>query len=177
VQFLSYEGSFAATNGPAIGLTSTDIGVSQSGTEAAGLTLQIGGTGTLYEQLAWAAPSAGSQGTINTGHTLPAVPSSTLGVGDLVFLGANADPFKDANGVETDAFAFAILKNVAAGTKIGFTDRNYSEATGMPATGESAFIWTADQNYAAGTIVTIQPDAPAAPRWQTKARLKAQAAG
>jgi outer membrane protein assembly factor BamB len=47
VQFLSYEGSFAATNGPASGLTSTDIGVSQSGTEAAGLTLQLGGTGTL----------------------------------------------------------------------------------------------------------------------------------
>ena len=25
-------------------------------------------------------------------------------------------------------------------------------------TNESAFLWTADQNYAAGTIVTIQPD-------------------
>jgi len=155
VQFLSYEGSFAATNGPAIGLTSTDIGVSQSGTEAAGLTLQIGGTGTLYEQLAWAAPSAGSQGTINTGHTLPAVPSSTLGVGDLVFLGANGDA--------TDAFAFAILKDIAKDTKIGFTDRDYSEANGMPASGESAFIWTADTNYAAGTIVTIQPDAASGP--------------
>jgi predicted extracellular nuclease len=151
VQFLSYEGSFAATNGPASGLTSTDIGVSQSGTETAGLTLQIGGTGTLYEQLAWAAPSAGSQGTINTGHTLPAVPSSTLGVGDLVFLGANGDA--------VDAFAFAILKDVTAGTKIGFTDRNYATATEFAGiTNESAFLWTADQNFAAGTIVTIQPD-------------------
>jgi hypothetical protein len=92
-----------------------------------------------------------------------AAPAAPLGVGDLVFLGANADPFKDANGVETDAFAFAILKNVAAGTKIGFTDRNYSETTGMPATGESAFLWTADQNYAAGTIVTIRPDAASGP--------------
>ena len=151
VQLLSYEGSFAATNGPASGLTSTDIGVSQSGTEAAGLTLQIGGTGTLYEQLAWAAPATGSQGTINSGHTVPAVPSSTLGVGDLVFLGANGDA--------VDAFAFAILKDVAAGTKIGFTDRNYVTATEFVGiTNESAFIWTADQNYAAGTIVTIQPD-------------------
>jgi 2',3'-cyclic-nucleotide 2'-phosphodiesterase (5'-nucleotidase family)/uncharacterized protein YjiK len=77
-------------------------------------------------------------------------PAAPLGVGDLVFLGANADA--------TDAFAFAILKDIAAGTKIGFTDRNYSELTGMPATGESAFIWSADQNYAAGTIVTIQSD-------------------
>jgi uncharacterized repeat protein (TIGR02059 family) len=151
VQFLSYEGSFAATNGPAQGRTSTDIGVSQSATEAVGLTLQVVGTGALYEQLSWAAPATGSMGSINAEHTVPAAPSGALGVGDLVFLGANGDA--------TDAFAFAILKDVAAGTKIGFTDRNFSETTGMPASGESAYLWTADQNYAAGTIVTIQPDA------------------
>jgi hypothetical protein len=29
----------------------------------------------------------------------------------------------------------------------------------MPASGESAYVWTANQNHAAGTIVTIQPDA------------------
>ena len=28
----------------------------------------------------------------------------------------------------------------------------------MPATGESAYLWTADKAYNAGTIVTIQPD-------------------
>jgi uncharacterized repeat protein (TIGR02059 family) len=150
VQFLSYEGTLAATNGPAQGLTSTDIGVSQVGTEAVGLTLQVGGSGVLYEQLSWAAPATGSMGSINANHTVPAAPSASLGVGDLVFLAANGDA--------TDAFAFAILKDVAAGTKIGFSDRNYSEATGMPASGESAFLWTADQNYAAGTLVTIQPD-------------------
>src|SRR5690349_3938751 len=31
VEFLSYEGTFAATNGPASGLTSVDIGASQNG--------------------------------------------------------------------------------------------------------------------------------------------------
>jgi hypothetical protein len=30
IQFLSYEGTFTATNGPAVGMTSTDIGVSES---------------------------------------------------------------------------------------------------------------------------------------------------
>lgn len=39
VQFLCYEGTFAATDGPANGLTCTDIGVSQSGTNAAGTSL------------------------------------------------------------------------------------------------------------------------------------------
>jgi len=28
----------------------------------------------------------------------------------------------------------------------------------MPASGEAAYLWTADRAYAAGTIVTIQPD-------------------
>jgi len=36
VQFLSYEGTFAAANGPAIGVTSTDIGVAQNGSGPAG---------------------------------------------------------------------------------------------------------------------------------------------
>ncbi len=40
-EFLSYEGTFMATNGPANGLTSTNVGVSQSGTTSAGTSLQI----------------------------------------------------------------------------------------------------------------------------------------
>ena len=36
VQFLSYEGVMTATNGPAAGMTSVDIGVSEAGTEAVG---------------------------------------------------------------------------------------------------------------------------------------------
>jgi len=48
----SYKCKLTVTNGAAIGLT-----------------LQLGGTGTLYEQLAWAAPSAGSQGSITTAAT------------------------------------------------------------------------------------------------------------
>ncbi len=39
VEFLSYQGVFAATNGPAAGLTSTDIGVVENGA-AIGNSLQ-----------------------------------------------------------------------------------------------------------------------------------------
>lgn len=76
--------------------------------------------------------------------------STLLDVGDLRFVGANAD--------SVDALAFMLVKPVVAGTQIGFTDRNFSEASGMPASGEAAYLWTADRAYAAGTIVTIQPD-------------------
>lgn len=82
-----------------------------------------------------------------------AAATTTLNAGDILFVGANAD--------STDAFAFVLLKDVLVGTQIGFSDRNYSSSTGMPATGESAFMWTADTAYKAGTIITIQPDVSA----------------
>ena len=42
VQFLSYEGTFTANNGPAVGLTSTDIGVEEDNpVPVAGLSLQL----------------------------------------------------------------------------------------------------------------------------------------
>ncbi|HEX6637624.1 MAG TPA: DNA/RNA non-specific endonuclease [Steroidobacteraceae bacterium] len=46
VEFLSYEGVFAATNGAAAGLTSTDIGIAQDGTGPVGQTVQRGVSGT-----------------------------------------------------------------------------------------------------------------------------------
>ncbi len=69
VMFLSYEGSFAATGGPAIGLTSTDIGVSQSGSDAAGMTLQLSGVGFVYEQFTWQPPAASTYNLSNNNQT------------------------------------------------------------------------------------------------------------
>lgn len=68
VQFLSYEGVMTATNGPAAGLTSTDIGVTQGGSDAAGFTLQLTGLGSSYEDFTWSAPSAGTPGGVNAGQ-------------------------------------------------------------------------------------------------------------
>jgi len=77
--------------------------------------------------------------------------------GDLMFVSASADGSAPAT---VDSFAFILLRNIAEGTEIGFSDRNYSASTEFAGiTNEAAFIWTADQAYAAGTIVTIQPDA------------------
>jgi predicted extracellular nuclease len=67
-EFLSYEGVFAATAGPAAGMTSVDIGVSQSGSEAAGLTLSRR-YNTETEALQWLAPAEGSKGAVNPTYT------------------------------------------------------------------------------------------------------------
>ena len=72
MQFLSYEGSFIATNGPANGMTSTDIGVSEGGSGPVGESLQLQGTGSSYEDFTWAGSSAGSPGMINDAQSFVA---------------------------------------------------------------------------------------------------------
>ncbi len=70
VMFLSYEGAFVATDGPATGLTSTDIGVSEASTSPVGWSLQLAGTGTAYGDFTWQAAQAATEGAVNTGQTL-----------------------------------------------------------------------------------------------------------
>jgi hypothetical protein len=68
LQFLSYEGFFSAGDGPASGLTSIDIGVSESGSTPIGFSLQLTGTGNVYEDFVWSIPIAGTYGAVNTGQ-------------------------------------------------------------------------------------------------------------
>ncbi|RZN84203.1 MAG: T9SS type A sorting domain-containing protein [Winogradskyella sp.] len=72
IQFLSYEGTITASGGPADGLTSTDIGVSEGGGTAAGESLQLTGSGTTYENFTWSANVAETNGSVNTGQTFGA---------------------------------------------------------------------------------------------------------
>lgn len=69
VQFLSYEGSFTASNGPAQGLTSTDIGVQQDNGTPVGHSLQLAGNGTGYGDFTWQPPAQESFGTCNPGQS------------------------------------------------------------------------------------------------------------
>lgn len=70
VQFLCYEGSFAATGGPANGLTCTDILRSETSSTAVGFSLQLQGTGTTYNNFTWTpAAIANTKNSPNTGQT------------------------------------------------------------------------------------------------------------
>ncbi|MDV3457874.1 cadherin domain-containing protein [Sphingomonas sp. HF-S4] len=84
IQLLSYEGTFTAAAGtPAAGVTSTDIGVSQGGSDPIGLSLQLKGNGSSYGDFTWAAASDDSFGTLNDGQTfLPANGPSHIRIGD-----------------------------------------------------------------------------------------------
>ncbi len=65
VEFLSYEGTLTAVDGPASGLTSTDIGVSESSATAIGDSLQRNDDGT------WSGPAAQTKGAANAGPVNP----------------------------------------------------------------------------------------------------------
>jgi len=68
-QFLSYEGSFVATNGPANGKTSVDIGVSETSSTPAGYSLQLTGTGLQYSSFIWQSPAISTKGGLNNNQT------------------------------------------------------------------------------------------------------------
>lgn len=64
LEFLSYEGTMTAANGPAAGVTSTDIGVAEAGTEPAGQSLSRT-YDVASDSLVWAGPATATKGTVN----------------------------------------------------------------------------------------------------------------
>lgn len=69
MQFLSYEGTFTASEGAAAGLTSVLAG-SESPTTPTGRSLQLTGLGGSYGAFSWAGPTFSSPGLVNAGQTL-----------------------------------------------------------------------------------------------------------
>jgi len=69
-QFLSYEGSLTATDGPANGQTSEDVGVSETSSTPIGESLQLSGSGTSYTDFTWNQPAPETPGNENNGQTL-----------------------------------------------------------------------------------------------------------
>ena len=110
VEFLSYEGTLEALDGPAVGLTSTDVGVSEVGTTSVGFSLQRQGEGQAGADFVFAGPLAQTPGAINEGQSfgdvvapLPSLtinefladPDSTVALGD-----ANGDGTRSATDDE-----------------------------------------------------------------------------
>jgi VCBS repeat-containing protein len=83
VQFLSYEGVIVASGGPADGMTSIDIGVSEE-SGPLGQSLQLTGTGAVGSDFTWQPDATSSFGQINPGQSfLPAVGNSYIRIGDV----------------------------------------------------------------------------------------------
>jgi len=89
IQFLSYEGTFTATDGPAAGMTSVDIGVSEASTSPPGHSLQLTGTGSTYLEFTWASSAPNTFGAVNTGQAFeilpPPPPPTSVSIYDLQY--------------------------------------------------------------------------------------------
>ncbi len=69
IEFLSYEGSFTAADGPAAGRASVDIGVSESNSTRTGRSLQLSGSGTVSSDFSWQPASSSTRGQRNSGQS------------------------------------------------------------------------------------------------------------
>ena len=84
VEFLSWEGVLVATSGEASGMTSTDLGVEESGGTPVGDALARVGLGSVGGDFAWEAGQPRSPNAVNAGQGLlvpVGVPVSFLGAG------------------------------------------------------------------------------------------------
>jgi DNA/RNA endonuclease G (NUC1) len=159
VEYLSYEGVFAATNGPASGATSTDIGVNEAGTEPVGKSLQRRGDGT------WTGPIDSTFGTCNDDGGTPPPPvvaSVTVAPATATVATASTQTFT--------ATAFDAAQQPIAGVTFAWTSSDAAIATvnaGGVATGVAAgdaTITATAPNAVSGSaalhVTAPQPDFP-----------------
>lgn len=70
VDFISYEGTMTANDGPAVGLTAVDTGVSETSSTPVGHSLQRGGSGAARDDFNWQGAQTATRGQINTNQTV-----------------------------------------------------------------------------------------------------------
>jgi len=137
-QFLSYEGSFTATDGPASGLTSTDIGVFEpSGVDS---SLQLSGTGTQYSDFVWSDPAPNTKGAINNGQTFGSgtgpdiivTPSILSDFSYLVGGGPSASQSYDLSGSDLTPLAGNITVTGSTNYEVSLDNATFSTGVVVP---------------------------------------------
>ncbi|MFH0908338.1 MAG: hypothetical protein V1929_06225 [bacterium] len=96
IQFLSYEGSFTAVDGVAIGLTSTDVGIAETTPTPVGHSMQLTGTGSHASDFTWSGPLAATKNGVNADQqfTCVSVPDFTPTLGILLLALAGMSAFR-----------------------------------------------------------------------------------
>lgn len=167
VQFLSYEGTMTAANGPAAGLTSTDIGVSQGGSGPVGHSLQLTGTGDSYADFTWAAEAANTFGSPNTDQTFgeggggtdpdpepepePCEIATTHEIGAVQGSGA-ATPV----GGQQVTVEGVVVGDFQAGNQLGGVWIQDADGDGDPSTSDGIFVYDPDApELAEGDVVRV----------------------
>lgn len=150
VEFLSYEGTFVAVGGPADGLTSTDIVVSEPGTTPIGQSLQR----TAPAEPTWIGPIAETRGlpTSNVVDPDPAECDPTAESTLISEVQGSGDVSPFAGSPVFSAGATVTLTGVVTVADLGldgfFLQEEDTDSDGNPATSEGIYV------YAPGVVVT-----------------------
>jgi predicted extracellular nuclease len=152
-EFLSYEGTFTAVGGPANGLASTDIGVSEDGVpEGQSLSRRYD---TQTQALQWFGPATGSKGTVNPAYTPepppppvePCAVTPTHEIGQVQGEGA-ASPLNGRT---------VTVRGVVVGDVSGFDGFYLQDADGdgNAATSDGVFVYSPGTEVALGDTVAV----------------------
>ncbi len=130
IQFISYEGSFLAVGGPANGMTSVDMGVSEASGSAVGDSLQLTGTGSSYDDFTWSGSSANTFGSFNNGQTfVGAAPEPKINEFSASTTGTDVEYVEIFGAPNTDYSAYTVLEIEGDTTGAGVVDEVISLGT------------------------------------------------
>ncbi|MDD2239633.1 MAG: lamin tail domain-containing protein [Kiritimatiellae bacterium] len=120
IQFLSYNGILTASDGPALGMTSIDIGVREYSTTPVGYSLQLIGTGTAYSAFTWVTPRPHSRGSLNDGQEILCLAPPAIDLQKTVYLGhdggASAPGSESVQGTNGAAVTYVFRVSNTGGT-------------------------------------------------------------
>ena len=154
VQFISYEGQIKASGGPASGLTSTNLSVSETGSDAAGKSLRLAGNGSTYANFTWQAPATATFGACNTGQTFtgsnpaPVLNSTTpvSGATDFPAAGNLGATFSESVTAAAGAFTLSCASSGAVALTYPSSGTSFSISTNTALVGGEACTFTAVAN-------------------------------
>lgn len=142
VQFLSYEGSFTAADGPATGMLSEDIGVVESSTTPSGYSLQLGGiAGSNYADFTWQSEDYATPGAVNNNQSF-----GDAEVRDTAPEVSSINPQESASNVAIDAMISVTFSEDVVVSAWNDVQCSMSGAISVTASGE-------------GRSYTLDPDA------------------
>lgn len=150
VEFLSYEGVITASNGPAAGLTSTDIGVAETGTEPAGQSLQlVDGSWTGPLAATFGSPNGAGGGGGDPEPEGPACDTTTVPIGAVQGSGATTPLAGQQVTVRG-----TVVADLQAGGFDGFHVQDAGD--GDPATSDAVFVYApGGPQVDLGDVVTV----------------------
>jgi len=128
VQFLSYEGVITAIDGPAAGVTSTDIGVSEVGS-AIGTSLQLVGSGISYNDFTWSGPITSTPDLANGGQIFCVGDTIISFVGSEITVNENVGTFTIDLSITNPSISNAFSVDVVYSTGTATLSSDFTFAT------------------------------------------------